>query len=74
MRLAQPSKLPGVFTIQAGIIWLNVGFLNHTVFHDEGISLAPMTSEDSTAVKGQVQAVRKGKCRISNESNLTENV
>jgi hypothetical protein len=60
----------GVQTIQAGVVRLNVCFLDSTVFNNQSIALGTVTPEDGCAVEGEIECLCEAKAGISKESNL----
>jgi hypothetical protein len=60
----------GVQTIQAGVVRLNVCFLDSTVFNNQSIALGTVTSEDGCAVEGEIECHCEAKAGVAKESNL----
>lgn len=59
-------------TVKAGVVRLNMRLLDFAVLNDQRVALATVVSENRSAVKLEVQRLRKGTSRVSEEADLIQ--
>jgi hypothetical protein len=59
-------------TVQASVVWLNMGLFDLAILNHQSIALATVVSKNSSAVELEVQRFRKVAGRVSEEANLIQ--
>ena len=57
-------------TIEAGVIWLDVGLLDSSVLDDKSVALGAVAAKDGSTVEGEVQCLGEAQAGVCQEADL----